>query len=280
MKIAHLILAHKNPLQLERIIKALEHPLFDFYIHIDKKADIDLFTSLAEKENVFFIKNRAKINWAGYGTIQATLNGFNEILPFKYEYVNVISAQDFPLKPSEYIYQYIKNRKGQEFITCESIEDEWKEAAIRVKNYHFVDWKIPGKYRLAKFLTKILPPRKFPLNFKIVGRSNWFTLTYDAAQYILDFTAKHPEVVRYFKYCWGADEFFFATILYNSNFKEKITNNLVFVDWQVEEKNGHPKILTIKDFEALKTSDKLFARKFDMITDNAIIDKIERELVY
>lgn len=275
MKIVHLILTHKNPEQLLRLVNALDHPLFDFYIHVDKKSDIRLFTSLLKKPNIFWINKRTKINWAGYGTIQATLNGFKEVLPKKYDYINVISGQDFPLKPSEYIYQYINERSGKEFITCESIKDEWKEAAIRVTDYHLVDWKIPGKYRLARLLTKVLPPRKFPLNYKLVGRANWFTLTAGAAQYVLDFIVKHPEVVRYFKFCWGADEFFFATILYNSSFKENIVRNLVYVDWNVPHKNGHPKILGIKDFENLKATDKLFARKFDIGKDQGIFEKLE-----
>src|SRR6059058_1117362 len=98
MRIAHLILAHKNPSQLERLIVALQHPSFFFYVHIDEKAGLQQFEYLNKYENVFFIKNRTKIFWAGYGTIQATINGIREILPFKYDYINVISAQDFPLK--------------------------------------------------------------------------------------------------------------------------------------------------------------------------------------
>ena len=280
MKIAHLILAHKNPAQLERLLDVLDHPDFTFFIHLDKKTDITAFKYLGKRKNILFVKKRAKINWAGYGTIQATLNGFLEIIPGNYDYINVISAQDFPIKPANYIYQYINDRKGAEFITCESIEDDWKEAAIRVQHYHLIDWNIPGKYRLAKLLTKLMPPRKFPLNYKLVGRANWFTITKEAAAYILLFIEKHPEIIRYFKYCWGADEFFFATILFNSDFKKNIQKNLVFVDWNVPQKNGHPKILGVQDFESLQTSDKLFARKFDMNTGTEIFEKLENWIGY
>ena len=38
---------------------------------------------------------------------------------------------------------------------------------------------------------------------------------------------------------------------------------------------AHPKILTINDYEALKASAKLFARKFDMETDSLILKKLE-----
>ena len=273
MKIAHLILAHKNPKQLERLLNALSHQDFHFYIHVDKKTNAEPFIYLTNKKNVFLVNNRTKIYWAGYGTIQATLNGFREIIPKGYDYINVISGQDFPLKSADYIYKYINDRQGKEFIMCDSIEDEWREAAPRFRDYHLINWQIPGRHRLEKLLNKILPARKFPLDYEIVGRANWFTLTPGAAQYVLDFLDEHREVVRYFKYCWGADEFIFATILYNSKFRDKILDNLVHVIWY--EGKGHPEILTSKNFNELKASDKLFARKFDVEVDSTIIDMLE-----
>src|SRR5947208_8882520 len=114
MRIAHLILAHKNPQQVERLIKALDHPSFDLYIHLDKKSDPLPFAFLARRERVLFIKERTKIYWAGYGTIQATINGFREILPKNYDYINVISAQDFPIKPAAFLYDYLATHKGTE----------------------------------------------------------------------------------------------------------------------------------------------------------------------
>jgi hypothetical protein len=293
MKVAHLILTHKNPLQVERLLDALSHPEFDFYIHIDKKTDLTPFLYLEERKNVFFIKERAAIYWAGYGTIQATLNGFRQILRDKTDpgkpdhdkpdpgksypgepyYINVISGQDFPLRAAADIYNYLLERKGKEFITCESIDNEWSEAAPRVRNYHLINWRIPGKHRLEKWITRLLPPRKFPLDYKIVGRANWFTLTTGAAHYILDFIKQHPAVDRYFYYCWGADEFFFSTILFNSPFGSSIEDNLVYVDWS--EKKAHPKILTAADFGAMRSSSKLFARKLDINTDPSIFDLLE-----
>jgi hypothetical protein len=277
MKIAHLILAHKAPAQLLRLINALDHPQFHFYIHIDKKSDETPFTSLIKKKNVFFIEKRTKVYWGDWGTIQATLNGFEAILPKGYDYINVISAQDFPIKSADYIYNYFHDRKGAEFITCDCLKGDWKDAASRITDYHLINWRIPGKFRLAKIMTKVLPPRKFPLNYELVGRANWFTLTTEAAKYAVNFLKNHPEMVRYFKYCWGADEFIFSTILYNSHFKEKIQNNLVYVDWN-NSQVGHPKVLGAQDFKNLQASDKLFARKFDMDTNTSIFDMLEELL--
>lgn len=278
MKIAHLILAHKAPEQLLRLVNALDHPHFDFYIHIDKKSDEGPFISLIKKSNVFFIEKRTKVYWGDWGTIQATLNGFEVILPKGYDYINVISAQDFPIKSGDYIYRYFRERKGTEFITCDSLEGDWKDAASRITDYHFINWRIPGKFRLGKLATKVLPVRKFPLNYELVGRANWFTLTPEAVTYSIEFLKQHPQVIRYFKYCWGADEFIFSTILYNSHFRERIQANLVYVDWH-SDKVGHPKVLGTGDFGKLKASDKLFARKFDMDVDASVFNLLEK-LIY
>jgi hypothetical protein len=275
MRIAHLILAHKNPPQLERLVRALQHPACDMYIHVDKKSDLSAFLYLTERKDLFLVKKRTSIFWAGYGTIQATINGFREIIPKGYDYINVISAQDFPLMSAASIYNYILQRQGKEFITCESIDDEWTEAAHRVRLYHFINWRIPGKYRLSELADRFLPARKYPLDHKIVGRANWFTLTNAAAAYTLEFLDRNPAITRYYKYCWGADEFIWATALYNSSFRDRIVNNLVYVDWTTPESKGHPKILRSEDFAALIASGKLFARKFDANIDSAIIDRLE-----
>jgi hypothetical protein len=277
MKIAHLILAHKNPQQVERLMNAMQHPNFSFFIHVDQKTDQSSFLYLAQKQNTFLIKNRTKIYWAGYGTIQATINGFEEILQHDFDYINVISGQDFPIKSPQLMYDFIAERSGTQFITCESIDDEWAEAAPRVRNYHFINWRIPGKFRLQFLANKILPKRKYPLNHKIVGRANWFTITKDAAAYILSFLQKNPSVVNYYRYCWGADEFIFATTLYNSGYQPRIVNNLVYVDWTGQTK-GHPRILGIEDAEKITASGKLFARKLEAGVSDELFSYLERQI--
>lgn len=278
MKIAHLILVHKNPAQVLRLVEALAHPAFHFYIHVDQKFDDDPFKKMLQRPDVFFIEKRTKIHWGDWGTIQATINGFETIFPKGYHYINVISGQDFPIKPAEEIYHYIVEQKGKEFITCDGLEGDWEDAASRITDYHLINWRIPGKHRLGKLATRLLPTRKFPLPYQLVGRANWFTLSGEAIKYSLDFLKSHPEVVRYFKYCWGADEFIFSTLLYNSHFRNNIQDNLVYVDWNSSH-IGHPKVLSAEDFENLKASDKLFARKFDLEKDAQIVSLLETQVL-
>jgi hypothetical protein len=93
---------------------------------------------------------------------------------------------------------------------------------------------------------------------------------------MLAFLKGHPGVVRFFKYVWGADELIFSTVLYNSPYKDKIEDNLVYIDWS--EGVANPKLLTVGDFAALVASDKLFARKFDTEKDEAVMSRLEARL--
>src|SRR5471030_579261 len=109
MKLAHLILAHNEPKQLERLVTRLAHPDATVYIHLDKKTDIIPFAHLKEYENVVFVKDRVKVYWGTYNIVDATLNGFKEIISsgHRYDHINLLSGQDYPLKSQQHIHDFL-----------------------------------------------------------------------------------------------------------------------------------------------------------------------------
>lgn len=275
MKIAHLILAHSRPQQLGELVSLLQHPLSDIYIHLDKKSNAPDFAFIKNHPRVSFIKKNIKVYWAHYSMVQAVLNSFEEIIEKDYDYINVISGQDLPIKSSERFHDFLSANNGKQFIICDDIENDWPEAAIRLTTYDIPKYKFKGKYRLFQLLNKILPERKFPLPYQIVGRANWFTITTEATNYILSTVKANPKLEKFFKYTWASDEIIFSTILFNSPFKNKIEDNLVYVNWNWEGKeSGHPKILDHTDLVNIKTSDKFFARKFDLSLNADVLDHI------
>ena len=277
MKPAHLILAHSQPKQLEQLIRKLNHPDADFYIHIDAKVNIGIFHALKQYVNVYFIKKRVKVSWGSYSIVQATINGFKEILSSnnEYDFINLLSGQDYPLKDTDYIHEYLNRKKGFQFMEFYSVTDQWHEAIPRITKYHFADYNIPGRYKLEKIINAITPERKMPQNLIPVGRSQWFTITTDAAKYIIEYLKNHPDVKRFFKLTWAPDELVFQTILYNSPYKHNMVNdNLRFIDWS--EGKPSPRTFTINDMPALQQTEKLFARKFNMDIDENVFTKIDQ----
>ena len=78
MRIAYLILAHKNPSQLAELVMALDDPTKTrFYIHVDQRS-ADFFGSpslkpIMDRENVLFLRDRVRVYWGGFSIVEATL---------------------------------------------------------------------------------------------------------------------------------------------------------------------------------------------------------------
>lgn len=283
MRVAHIIMAHKNPNQLVRLIEKLSHDHFDIYIHLDAKSDKTPYLDLLSIPQVYFIKNRVTCNWGGFSFVQAIFSSVTEVLQNgqKYKFINLLSAQDYPIYNSDYIYDYLQVNKGLNFISFDKEgSDWWIDAKKRYQRYHFTDTKIVGKYLLQSILNRLLPKRKMPMGLVPYGSSDssWWTLSIDCASYICNQFNESTTLKKFFRFCWGTDEFVIATLVMNSPYKSNVVNNnLRYIDWS--EGGAHPKTLTTKDLEKVLHSKKIFARKFDINVDHEILDLLDQHLL-
>jgi hypothetical protein len=176
MKIAHLILAHSQPDQLSRLINRLSNKDADCFIHIHAKANLENFKKITQIPNAFVLSKRINITLGSYSAVQATLNGLSSIIASNknYDYINLLSGLDYPLKSASEIAQFLTERKGNLFMEYYSVENEWKEAIPRITKYHFTDCNMPGKQKFERFVNGMLPSRKMPQKLIPVGRSQWF----------------------------------------------------------------------------------------------------------
>jgi hypothetical protein len=283
MRIAHIIITHKNPSQLERLLRKMQHPNFDFYIHVDKKVDISDFSHLAEMPGVKFIQDRIICNWGGYSTLRAMVNSLKEVLERKegYGYYNLLSAQDYPLKSNEEIYDFFLNHKTNSFVYYETKHesDWWQGAVNRFEKYHLTDFNFKGKSSLERIINSVLPRRKFPVPMELFGgsKSSWWMLNREAASYVTEFLKKGNELDRFLKFCWGTDEFVIPTILMNSPLSSSIVNNN-YRYIHFPEGMANPKILGMEDYSKMLSSSMLFARKFDTEVSTEVLDKIDERV--
>ena len=110
---------------------------------------------------------------------------------------------------------------------------------------------------------------------KIKYGSNWFSITDNLARYILE----NEELIRkMFSHGICVDEHFMQTLVYNSKYKKDLykDGNLRLIVW--EKNNNSPNVLTIKDYNKIMNSNKLFARKFKEDVDMDIVDKIYKNI--
>jgi hypothetical protein len=279
MRIACIIMAHKEPGQVERLIKKFSPLPFDFYIHIDEKINARPFEYLAGLPNVHFIQQRIRVRWASYSFLNAVIQSLKEVSVsgIPYDFLTVMSGQDYPIKPVSQFYDSLAENKGRNFISYELGNEWWSHAISRVNQYHFTNFDFRGRYRIQFFLNALLPSRKFPLPYKLFGgpRAMCMTITLDCASYIVDFIQKDKKLRRFIRFTWGPDEFVIPTLIMNSEFKETVINdNFYYIDWSGGGSN--PKILRGEDYDKLVSTDKLMARKFDIRVDSSILDRIDK----
>ncbi len=285
MRIANVIYAYKDPELVKRLILAMEHKNFDFYVHLDKKSDLHPFRDLADLPNTQFVSRRALMHWGGFSFVRALVNSMEEILNSgkEYDFVNLMTGQDYPIKTADYIHDFFSNNIGKSFITYETPPSIWwGQSMRRFRQYHMTDYSFKGRTRIEQFLTAILPALSFPLPYKLYGGpcASYWTISMDAAKYLYEFLKNNLSLKlrMFFKHTWAPDEFLMSTIIMNSPYRDAVVNNNQrYIDWTTG--GSHPKIVTKGDIHKLERSGRLFARKFDLKIDSDILDLIDTHLL-
>tara|TARA_R110002051_G_scaffold303610_1_gene372559 strand:- start:10798 stop:11658 length:861 start_codon:yes stop_codon:yes gene_type:complete len=277
MNINYLILAHSNYSHLTRLIHALDDVNVQFYIHIDKKAE---FVYETDKSNVYILEKRSSIYWGGFGMIEATLALLKKAKSCgNGGYYILLSGADFPIRSNETIRNVLSSKK--EFINIQP-GPLYHKPIERYQHYYFdIDRRNPKgiRYLLFRFLEKLQIrlkiKRKIPFNL-YVG-SQWFALTHECIEYILDEVNNNVNYLRFFKNVFIPDEAFFHTIIGNSPFLERTEGNLTYVDWSVHpgpaniNENHLQKFQENEFFETKYGKNKpMFARKFDDNSEDII----------
>jgi hypothetical protein len=278
MKTAFLILAHANPAFLKELVTAINRPPDSIFVHIDKKADEAPFRQLCAGKCTF-VADRETVYWGRFSIIQATLNLIKAACSTgHFDYYCLLSGCDYPIKPVADFERYLSaNRK--EFITHTPI-DTLPLKRKRYTGFYFWENKNEFQKKLNYGFTKIqrvFYRRKPYKNRPLFFGAQWWTLSSEAIQYILDFLNKDPGYNRYFKYTHCPDEMFFQTIIMHSPFAGNVVcNNLRCIHFIPG--NAHPKTWTMADKETLLASPAYFARKFDMAVDAQIISFLNHRL--
>jgi Core-2/I-Branching enzyme len=291
MHCVYLILVHKNFDQVSRLMRRLLMTDSGVIIHVDKKVGIP-FNFLTEFENsqcsrVFLTEKRYFIEWGSFETVLACLALLEEgVLHFPAaSYFVFLSCQDYPIKSAEFIDDFFR-RNGSNFI-CHTplLEEKWKYGGVRRINRFY--WAKNRKSLPGYFCRTIpCPPRHFPIPAgKIHVGSLWCALKRDAVIKVLDFVKKHPAILKVFRWTYIPEEMFFQTVLVGFLNESKLVNKGIHFlehfslprDWlrlKILNRNGYRNLGTA-DFEKLKSSSALFARKFDTTIDSGILDLLD-----
>lgn len=285
IKIAYIILCHKNFEQINLLIHQLDDGNCDFFVHIDKKSPKYNFNS----SRVFSVSDeeRVDVKWGHVSMVYATINAMKLVWAGnkKYDYVFLISGQDFPLKSNIEIQHFLASNRDLNYIqVLEHTSKDYLQYSKRntLKYSDFIMKRSFGAKVLKKLYIVITGGKN--KTFKIFKRKNylgltfefgsqWWALTYGCFMWMIDYIENNPKYLRYYENCLVPDESFFQTLFMNSPFKNSRKDFLTYLEW--DKNNNNPRVFINSDFDLLiGQDDKIFARKFDFSVDKSIVDKI------
>ena len=282
MRVAFLMQCHKNPEQINLLLDALNHPMVDVFVHVDKKSQ-EMRTKITQRDGVYILPEHqcVDVQWAQYSQVEATLQLLSAAVNRGgYSHYWLISGQDYPLCPVGDIMDFLEANQEANFIECSQIMPFNKRNDVYFPNFVIGRklWKKVLKnlwiYSTGGWNTTIsIVKRKAPDDFKYWFGSSWWCLNGKTVQWIADYLNGHPEYGKFFKHSLCSDECFFQTLVMNSPFANNVKPYLHYIKW--EKGMSSPKILTESDYQDIVTSSKLMARKFDIDIDKTIINKLK-----
>lgn len=297
-RLAFLISAHTDPEHLRRLTESLPADA-DFYIHVDKKADISRFTDIIKGQNVHFTERRFDIVWGSILQVEYQMELLRQCLGCgrDYDYLVSMSGLDYPLWSNSRINGFFDNADGREFlqgICLEGLEYSKKEYVV-YRPLNDRPWQfgtLKNKFRVALRKTlKALGVRK-RLTFEAGGRtyklykgSSWWAITPRLGRHALGEWENNAALRRYFRTSFTPDETFMQTVAFNNeDFAPRciLTEGpfttlaaltpLTFIDY-----SPVVQVLTEKYYGQLIESGKMFCRKTMTGRSDRLMDMIDKK---
>ncbi len=294
MKIAYIMQCHKCHEQINILAQTLSKNCHDIYLHIDKKSYIDSEIVINEHIKILDYKNRVDVRWGHISQVQATLHLIKEVLQSneQYDYVCLISGQDFPVKSSIYIEDYLLKHNGAAFMDIMNVDTKMYKRFLKRNEVYTAQWMVNKSTFMrivrniwyaatgGRYKTLSIYKRKLGSDTFYFG-SSWWCLPFQAVKEMYEYVNENPNYYNFFTHTLCPDESFFQTLLMNhTSYKDKVLPLLTYVNWG--EGGYSPNVFTMNDYKKLKAiannEGVLFARKFDMEKDSKIIQKVLNEL--
>jgi len=242
-KIAYLILAHTDPLHLERLVNAIDYRS-SIFIHLDKKSEINNFKKIKLPKSAKFINERVPVYWGGISIVKATLNLIKSALNSgeKLSHLVLLSGLDYPIKPTPIFYKFLTQNSQKQFIRLIDLANSRNPGIKRVTKYWFMEpffFSCENKLIRASIqkLLYVTLSKKIPKNLRLAFGSQWWAITPECASFILRFVNENPSIWEFYQYSHVPDEHFFHTIVANSTFLQEAGGIQKGIKWSHEVSN-------------------------------------------
>jgi hypothetical protein len=263
--IAYLIMLHDRPEQALRLLRAVYSPEHTHLLHVDSRAPREVAEAI--DAGIRELPNAERLpsgrgTYNGWALVDIHLRGIRRALESPgWEFFINLSAQDYPLRSPVEIVTALRPHVGQSLLDIVDQGEEWPGSLARVERFH-----VDVRGRLVA-----LPgvPRRYPRGVRPFAGGAWMSLSREACGYLVSADPQVARLKRFYKHTVLPDEGFIHTALANSDLRSKLVQGS---RRHVEFDGDRPRILTAGDVARLRTTDILFARKFDAATHPEALD--------
>lgn len=297
-RLAFLISAHTDAAQLKRLVDALPDDSV-FFLHIDKKADIDIFKQVFANDNrVVFIDHRVDVRWGSINEIEYQMELVRAALnrDEQFERLITISGMDYPVWSKEQIVQFFEQDREKEYLTAIDVSFPWRMSAIYQQYFFWIHKPGSGwKYYVTRALGRALRLLgiKKPLRrkigdktYKLYKGAAWWAITPELAKVILHEWDTNEELKDWLKWCMCPAELFAQTVAFNDeSWKEKCIEHrgkkwglplltpLTYIEWR---ERGLILELDEAYYDRIIQSGKMFCRKIVSGKSDALVEMIKK----
>jgi hypothetical protein len=288
VRVAYIVLSHRNPGQVARLVRALcDGPAARVLVRHDPRGT-PLSPAEIEAAGGEAIEDGIEFEWGGWSQLELILACLGEAaLRHDPDWTLVLSGQDYPLRPlTEIEADLAASGADGRLGAVREVERRrpppgQDEFFLRCRYRHYTRPRVmPGLPRAARPLVyaRDLPPlvgvrrlarRPLPL----FASADWLTLGRRALAAVLAASGDR-RLMRHFRRVAVPSESFFASVLLADPSLEIEGDNRRFAPFS-REGAPHPDTLTTGDYDRLLASGADFARKFDADLDSHVLDLLD-----
>ncbi|MGR3369372.1 MAG: DUF5928 domain-containing protein [Sagittula sp.] len=269
-KIAFILLCHKEPDAIIRQAQSLTAAGDYMSIHFDARARPEDYAkiraALRENPNVTFARKRLKCGWGEWSLVAATLNAVEAAVDAfpRATHFYMLSGDCMAIKSAEYTHDFL-DRHDKDFIesfdyfNSDWIKTGWKEERLVYRHWFNERTQKKRFYAMFNLQQRLGLTRPIPADIDVMIGSQWWCLRRRTIEWILDFTKKRRDVMRFFSTTWIPDETFFQTLVRHlvpeAEIESRTLTFLMFTEY------GMPVVFYNDHYDLLLSQDFLFARK-------------------
>ena len=286
VKVAYLVLSHRNPDQVLRLVRALaEGPASVVLVRHDQRVT-GLGAAEVEAAGGVLVDDGIDLEWGAWSQLEVILAGLRRAAEIRPDWALVLSGQDYPLRPMADIEADLAASDADGMLGSVREADLRRpkgdeEFFLRVSYRHY---RRPRRLpHLPRALRPLIYVRDLPplvgvrrLRRPRVGlrfSADWVTLGRRGLACVLG-ASRDRRVLRPFRRMPIPSEAFFASVLLNDPSLRIERDHRRFLAF-AGPGAPHPETLTTADLDAALASGADFARKFDTTVDGRVLDLLD-----